>query len=89
VSGFVAFLRGWPGVRGGWPGVADLAAAAEAMVEVTREYPVCPDIPASAFLLALAEPAQAGAAPPTFSRSLPLAVAHAILVLSKRYSVFS
>lgn len=50
-------VYGYVDLRGGWPSIAVLAGLAEAMARTTAECPVCPDVPASAFLLALAEPA--------------------------------
>lgn len=40
-----------------WPGRAVLVGLAEALAETTHECPDCPDVPAPAFLLALAEAA--------------------------------
>ena len=65
VYGFVDFPGGWPGVAGGWPSIGVLAGLAEGMAEVTRECPTCPDVSATAFLLALAE-----AAPPDVAAEL-------------------
>jgi hypothetical protein len=41
-------------LAGSWPSVSALTALAEALVRTTRECPSCPDVPASAFLEALA-----------------------------------
>jgi hypothetical protein len=51
VYGFVDFACGWPGI-------AVLAGLAETMAQITGECPNCPDVPVSAFLLALAESAR-------------------------------
>jgi hypothetical protein len=42
---------------GGWPDAAVIAALAEAMSETTRECVACPDVPAAAFLEAIAKAA--------------------------------
>jgi hypothetical protein len=65
VYGFVDFSGGGPGVACGWPSIAVLAGLAEAMAQITCECPNCPDVPVSAFLLALAE-----SAPPDMAADL-------------------
>jgi len=65
VYGYADFPGRWPGTDGDWPGLATLASLAEAMAQTTRECPVCPDVPISAFLRALAE-----SAPPSVARNL-------------------
>jgi hypothetical protein len=42
---------------GGWPGLPELANLAESMAVTVRQCPVCQDVPARRFLLALAEQA--------------------------------
>jgi len=41
----------------GWPAAADLVVLAEALARTTLECPTCPEVPASAFLVALAREA--------------------------------
>ena len=44
---------------GGWPGLPELVNLAESMAVTVRRCPVCQDVPARRFLLALAEHAPA------------------------------
>ena len=50
-------VHGYVDFAASWPSLGVLACVAQAMSDVTRGCPICPDIPASAFLLALAESA--------------------------------
>lgn len=51
-------MHGYVDFAAAWPGIGVLACVAQAMSDVTRGCPVCPeDAPASAFLVALAESA--------------------------------
>jgi hypothetical protein len=50
-------VHGYVDFAGGWPALGVLACVAQAMSDVTRGCPICPDVPAFAFLLALAESA--------------------------------
>jgi hypothetical protein len=60
-----------PSLASGW--LAEhrhLAGLAEAMAQITRDCPNCPDVPMIAFLLALAaDPALTCATPPSVGRS--------------------
>ena len=50
-------VHGYVGFAVGWPGLGVLACLAQAMSDVTRACPICPNVPACAFLAALAESA--------------------------------